>query len=205
MGVRRGWKWRQKIDRCRALEDDDYDGNKVENGVRKTSTSRARAGSLHCPPTWIRLSLRPSCLRFEAEEREVMGLSLKLEAASEKVEDRQKFFRPCRWINHPFMGIMVLTEGTVAVAAAVSEVWGKMRPRRRGGWRRGRQRRGTSSLSYRPCSVVRGRCGHMLLHARPNRGDGIIYFWWRHILSVAARSIGGGGGNGSDKGSWRKL
>ena len=46
------------------------------------------------------------------------------EAASEegvKVEDRRRYFRPCRWNNVPFMRLRVLAEGAVAVAVAASE------------------------------------------------------------------------------------
>ena len=43
-----------------------------------------------------------------------------------------------------------------------------MRPWRRSGWRRFFQSWGTSSSSYQPCLVVRGQCGPMISHARPN-------------------------------------
>ena len=76
--------------------------------------SRAREGELHCPPSGIRLTLRPSHIRLEAEEREVMVLASKSEAASEeevKVEDRRRFSRPGKWIINPFTGLRVLLEG----------------------------------------------------------------------------------------------
>ena len=72
---------------------------------------------------------------------------------------------------------------------------GWMCPQRRGGWRRGQHQRVTSALLYQPRSAVGGRCGHMLFHNRLG--------WWRHTLSVAAYSIGGGGGG--EKVSWFKL
>ena len=53
------------------------------------------------------------------EEREVTVWVSELEAASDEevnVEDRWRFFRPCRWINCPFTRFMVLEEGVVAVA-----------------------------------------------------------------------------------------
>ena len=71
---------------------------------------------------------------------------------------------------------------------------GRMCPRRRGGWWRGWKRLGTSSSSYRPRSAVGLPCGHMLLYARPNRGDVIFYRWWRPTLLVADKSIRGVGG-----------
>ena len=87
------------------------------------AATRERAGSLHRPPSGIRLPLRPSLLHSEAEEQEVTVLES--EAVSEeevKVDNRQIFFRPCRWINFPFARLMVLAEGEVAVATAASEV-----------------------------------------------------------------------------------
>ena len=54
-----------------------------------------------------------------------------------------------------------------------------MRSRRRGGWWRGWKRRGTSSLLYRPHLVIEGRRGHILLHARPNQGGGVLCRWRR--------------------------
>ena len=80
---------------------------------------------------------------------------------------------------------------------------GQMHPQRCGGWRRGWQRQGKLSSSYRPRLAFGGRYGHMILHARLNRGDGILCCWWRRTLPVAAHSIGGGGGG--EDGSWRKL
>ena len=38
-----------------------------------------------------------------------------------KVDDRWIFFRPCRWINLPFMRLSVLLEGAVAVVATALE------------------------------------------------------------------------------------
>ena len=82
-GVRQGWKWRQKTDRCRrALEDDNNDGNEaykgrkevVEIGGRETAESIMRSGLLHRPPPGIRLPSRPIRLRSEAEGREVTVL-----------------------------------------------------------------------------------------------------------------------------------
>ena len=35
-----------------------------------------------------------------------------------EVKNCQKLFRPCRWINHPFVCIIVSAQGVVAVAAA---------------------------------------------------------------------------------------
>ena len=102
-GVRRGWKWRQKTDRRRrALEDNNNNGNKLdkgraeaaENSGRETAASRGRGGSLHRPSSGIYLPLHPTCLRLEAEEREVMVLEL-----DEKLEDCLIFFSPCRCIN----------------------------------------------------------------------------------------------------------
>ena len=63
---------------------------------------RARAGSLHRPPSGILLPSHPSRLRLEAEEREVTVLVSAPEAASEeevKLEDCRRLFRPCIWIN----------------------------------------------------------------------------------------------------------
>ena len=57
-----------------------------------------------------------------------------------------------------------------------------MHPRRSGGWRRGQQWRGTSSLSYMHRSKVGGRCGHMLSRAHLNRGGGIFCCWWKHTM-----------------------
>ena len=139
--------------------------------------SRAREGELHCPPSGIRLTLRPSHIRLEAEEREVMVLASKSEAASEeevKVEDRRRFFKPCIWTNYPFTCIRVLVEGAVAVVVGDIQGGRWMRSWRCGGLQRGRQRQDTLSLSYRPRSSVGGRCGHMLSHARPNRENGIL-------------------------------
>ena len=62
---------------------------------------------------------RPSSLHSEMEEREVTVWVSELEAASDEevnVEDRWRFFRPCRWINCPFTRLRVLEEGVVAVA-----------------------------------------------------------------------------------------
>ena len=61
---------------------------------------------------------------MEAEEREVTVLASEEEAALEeevKVDDRWRFFRPCRWINLPFMRLSVLVEGVVAVVATALE------------------------------------------------------------------------------------
>ena len=80
---------------------------------------------------------------------------------------------------------------------------GRMRPRRRSGWQRGRQRKGTLSFPYQPHSEVRGKCVHILLHACLNQGGGIFCPWWRRNLSVVVHYIGGGGGG--EKGSWRNL
>ena len=38
-----------------------------------------------------------------------------------KVENCQRFFRPCKCINHPFMCLRVLEEGVVAVTTAALE------------------------------------------------------------------------------------
>ena len=93
-------------------------------------TSIARARSLYCPPSGIRLSSCLSSLRSKAKEREVTVLvsvsELVLESAlaSEEeveVEDCLIFFIPCRWINNPFTHIRVLVEGMLAVAVATSE------------------------------------------------------------------------------------
>ena len=62
---------------------------------------------------------------------------------------------------------------------------GHMRPWMRGGWQRGQQWQGTSPLSYRLHLAVGGRCGHMILNAHPNRGDGVLCRWWRRTLLVA--------------------
>ena len=67
-----------------------------------------------------------------------------------------------------------------------------MSPRRRGGWRRGQQQQVDSSFLYCPCSAVGERRGHMILHARLNRGGG-------RTLSVAAHSVGYGGGSKNGK------
>ena len=130
-GVRRGWEWQQKTNRCRrALEDDKDDGNKVdkgqieaeENGDRQMAALREISRSLHHLSSGIRLPLFPSHLCSGAEEREVTVLALESEAAlEEEVEDRRRLFRTCRWINCPFMHIRDLEEGVVAVAAAVLE------------------------------------------------------------------------------------
>ena len=71
---------RRKTD-ADALEEDNRDGNELdkvcteaaENGGRETAVSRVRAGSLHRPPSGIRLPLRPSRLCLEAEDQEVMA------------------------------------------------------------------------------------------------------------------------------------
>ena len=52
---------------------------------------------------------------MEVEEQEVTVLASEEEV---EVEDRRIFFRPCRWINCPFMCIRVLAGGTVAVETA---------------------------------------------------------------------------------------
>ena len=103
------------------LEDNNDDGNDADKGQmeavdnigRKTAASRARARSLHRPLSGIRLPLRPSHIFSEAEEREVTVLASELEAASEEVEveECQRFFSPCRWINSPFMFLRVSVEG----------------------------------------------------------------------------------------------
>ena len=38
-----------------------------------------------------------------------------------KVEDRQRFFRPCRWINSPFTHLRGSVEGVVAVVTSALE------------------------------------------------------------------------------------
>ena len=43
-----------------------------------------------------------------------------------------------------------------------------MRPWKSCGWRRGRQRWGTSSSFYQPCLAVGGKHSHMILYDRPN-------------------------------------
>ena len=82
---------------------------------------RARAGSLHHTSSGISLPSCPSRLCLEAEEQEVMVSASEDEAAAleeeVKVEDRRRFFRPCRWINHPFIRLRVSAEGAVAVVA----------------------------------------------------------------------------------------
>ena len=91
-----------------------------------------KAGSLHRPPSWIGLPSRPSRLRLEAEEREVIVLVSELEAAAEeelKLKDSQRFFSPCRWINSPFTNLRVSAEGAVAVAAAALEAEDRCAPR----------------------------------------------------------------------------
>ena len=120
----------------RALEDDNDDRDEADkgrteasdNGGGETVASRAGAGSLHRLPLGIRLPSRPRCLRLEAEEWEVTlsELEEESEAASEEevkveVEDRCRFFRPCRCINFPFTRLRVSAKGGVAVAAAVLE------------------------------------------------------------------------------------
>ena len=82
---------------------------------------------------------------------------------------------------------------------------GRMRPHRGGGWRRGRQRRVTSSSLYKPRLAVGEIRGQMLSHAHLNQGVGTFCRWWRRSLSVAVQSIGGGGRGGGEKGSWRKF
>ena len=79
---------------------------------------RARAGSLHRPPSGIRLPSRPSRLRSEAEEPEITVSASESEVESEevKLEDSQRFFRPCRWINRLFTRLRVSAEGAVADA-----------------------------------------------------------------------------------------
>ena len=126
-GFIRGWKWQKKADRQRrALEEDNHDGNEedkgrtesTEKGGREMAESRLRVGSLHCPLSGIRLPLRPICLSLDAEEREVTVLALYEEV---EVEGRQRFFRPCRWINRPFTHLRVSAEGETAVATSASE------------------------------------------------------------------------------------
>ena len=81
-------------------------------------------GSLHCPPSGIRLPSHPSRLRSEVEEQEVTVSTTESEKASEeevKVEDLWIFFRSCIWINCPFSRLRVLVEGEVVVAAAYLE------------------------------------------------------------------------------------
>ena len=50
-----------------------------------------------------------------------------------------------------------------------------MCPRSGGSWQRGQLRRGTSSSTYWYRSEIFGRHGHIILHARPNRGEGGVY------------------------------
>ena len=78
-------------------------------------------GSLQNPLSEIHLPSCPILLCSEAEEPEVTVLASGSEAALEeevKVDDRWRFFRPCRWINLPFMRLSFLMEGVVAVVAA---------------------------------------------------------------------------------------
>ena len=149
----------------------------AENVGRETAASRARAGSLHLLTSGIRIPPSPSHLCLEAEDQEATVLESDSEVASEeevKVEDRRRFFKPCIWTNYPFTCIRVLVEGAVAVVVGDIQGGRWMRSWRCGGLQRGRQRQDTLSLSYRPRSSVGGRCGHMLSHARPNRGNGIL-------------------------------
>ena len=88
------------------------------------AASRERVGSLQNPLSEIHLPSCPTRLRSEAEEPEVTVLASESEAALEeevKVDDRWRFFRPCRWINLPFMRLSVLVEEVVAVVAAALE------------------------------------------------------------------------------------
>ena len=92
----------------------------LENGGRKTAALRSRAGSLHFPPAWIRLPSHTSNLCSGAEEQGLTVSTSELEAALEekvKVEDYRRFFRPCIWMNLPFIRVRVLTEGVLAVSA----------------------------------------------------------------------------------------
>ena len=74
------------------LEDNRKDGNEAnkgqteaaDNGDREMATSSARAGSLHYPPSEIRLPSHLICIHLEAEEWEVRVLALESEAASEE-------------------------------------------------------------------------------------------------------------------------
>ena len=134
-GFIRGWKWQKKADRQRrALEEDNHDGNEedkgrtesAEKGGREMAELRLRVGSLHCPLSGIRLPLRPICLSLDAEEREVTVLALYEEV---EVEGRQRFFRPCRWINRPFTHLRVSAEGALEVAASSLEAEGGCIPR----------------------------------------------------------------------------
>ena len=84
------------------------------------SVSRLRAGSIRRPLSGTCITSHPSCICLRAEEREVLVSASESEEVV-KVKDRWRFFRPCRWINRPFMYLRVLAEGAVAVEAAASE------------------------------------------------------------------------------------
>ena len=45
------------------------------------------------------------------------------------------------------------------------------------------------SFYYQNRSAVGGQRGHMLLHARPNRGVGVLCRWWGCTLSVAEAEV----------------
>ena len=147
-------------------------------------TLRARAGSLHRPPSGIHIPSRLSHLRLEAEAREVTVLALESEAESEEeVEDRRRFFRSCRWINRPFTCLGVLAEGAVAAATAASKAEDRCVP---GGMVVGRE----VDIS----GVYHHRCIDLI---QRSVGDAVIWF------CMPLHSIGGGGGG--EKVSWRKL
>ena len=90
------------------------------------ATSRSIVRSLHRPQSGIRFPSHPSHICLEVEDREVTvsGLESDPELGLEeevKVEYHQRFFSPCRCINHSFRRIRASEEGTVAVEAAALE------------------------------------------------------------------------------------
>ena len=131
---------------------------------------------------------------METEEREVTVSALELEPALEeevKVEDLQRFFRPCRWINSPFTRLRVLAEAAVAVAEETSKAEDGCVP---GGEVVGREVDSGGVRCHRYISLIwrlGGNaiiCFHMPAQTEWTSysivGGGVLC-WWRRTLSVA--------------------